>query len=154
MATSRVPALIDNFLAALNAASGLAGVQIVDGPEISNSAATEWVIVGFDGDDEGEYEAASTTQTWAGLGAKAKNEAIDVTCAVVVRKGSTVVKPLRDRVFEIFAEVEAAVRADPALGLPPPTVCAVTDTSFRTPQTSTGLEGRLLFTLAASPTRI
>ncbi|WP_406168885.1 hypothetical protein [Streptomyces sp. NBC_00996] len=154
MASSRVPQLIDNFLAALNAAAGLAGVKVVDGPEVSDTAATEFVVVGFDGDSEGEYEAASTTQAWAGIGAKKKNEDIQITCAVLVRKGSPAVKGLRDRVFEIFAEVEAVVRADPALGLPPPSVCAVTDTSFRTPQTSNGLEGRLLFTLAATPTRI
>ncbi|MFJ9114479.1 hypothetical protein ACIRJO_02905 [Streptomyces sp. NPDC102394] len=154
MASSRVPDLIDNFLAALADAAGLSGVQIVDGPEISDSSAGEMVVVGFDADPEGDYEAASTTQAWAGIGAKKKNEDIQVTCAVLVRKGSTAVKPLRDRVFAIFAEVETVVRADPSLGLPPPTVCAITDTSFRTPQTSRGIEGRLAFTLSATPTRI
>lgn len=151
---SRVPNLIDNFLAALNAASGLDGVEIVDGPLVSDSAATEMVIVGFDADPEGEYEAASTTQTWAGIGAKRKNEEIQLVGAVLVRKGSVKVKPLRDRVFAIFAEVEAVVRADPSMGLPPPTVCAITDTSFRTPQTTRGIDGRLLFTLSVTPTRI
>lgn len=151
---SRVPNLVDNFLAALTAAAGLNGVQIVDGPLVSDSSATELVVVGFDADPEGEYEAASTTQTWAGIGAKRKNEEIQVTCAVLVRKGSTAVKPMRDRLFAIFAEVEAVVRADPSMGLPPPSVCAITDTSYRTPQTSNGIEGRLLFTLAATPTRI
>lgn len=151
---SRVPNLIDNFLTALNAASGLDGVQIVDGPLVSDSAATEMVVVGFDADPEGEYEAASTTQTWAGIGAKRKNEEIQLVGAVLVRKGTVKVKPLRDRVFAIFAEVEAVVRADPSMGLPPPTVCAITDTVFRTPQTTRGIEGRLLFTLSVTPTRI
>lgn len=154
MSGSHVPALIDNFLAALTAAAGLDDVKIIDGPEVTDSAATEMVVVGFDADPEGEYEAASTTQAWAGLGAKRKNEDIEVTCAVLVRKGSTAVKPVRDRVFAIFAEVEAVVRADPSMGLPSPTVCGITGTAFRTPQTSSGLEGRLLFTLSASPTRI
>lgn len=154
MASSRVPDLIDNYLAALAAASGLEGVGIVDGPEVSDASADELVVVGFDADPEGDFEAASTTQAWAGIGAKRKNEDIQVTCAILVRSGSTRVKPLRDRVFAIFGIAEAVVRADPSLGLPPPTVCAITDTSFRTPQTSRGIEGRLLFTLAATPTRI
>jgi len=154
MASSRVPDLIDNFLAVLKAAPGLSDVQVVDGPLVSGTAVREQLFVGYDADPEGEAQAASTTQTWAGLGAKAKNEDIELTCAVLVRKGSTDVRTLRVRVYEIFAEVEAVVRADPSLGLPPPSVCAVTDTSFRTPQTPDGIEGRLLFTLAATPTRI
>lgn len=156
MATSpsRLPDLVDNFVSRLEAASGLSGVQVVDGPIVSGTAAQEQVFVGYDADPEGDAEAASTSQTWAGLGARAKNEDIQLTCAVLVRKGSTAVKPLRDRVFAIFAEVEAVVRADPSLGLPPPTVCAITDTSFRTPQTPNGIEGRLLFTLATTITRI
>ncbi|MFI0576139.1 hypothetical protein [Streptomyces tendae] len=151
---SRVPELTDSFLARLAAAEGLARVKVIDGPIVSDSASGEWVFVGYDADPEGDGDAATTSQTWAGIGARAKNEEILLTCAVLVRKGSTAVKPLRDRVFEIFAEVEAVVRADPSLGLPPPTVCAITDTTFRTPQTSRGLEGRLLFTLATNPTRI
>lgn len=154
MATSsRVPQLIDALLAALTAAAGLDGVKVVDGPLVSNSSASEWVFVGYDADPEGEFSTASTTQQWAGLGAKAKDEDIVLTGAVLVRRGSTDVKSCRDRTFAIFAEVESVVRADPALGLPPPTVCSISETSFHTEQTDRGIQGRLPFTLTCS-TRI
>ncbi|MEW2250394.1 hypothetical protein AB0907_24005 [Streptomyces sp. NPDC006975] len=154
MASSRVPQLIDAFVAALQAAPGLAGVQVVDGPLVSASAATEWVFVGYDADPGGEFTTAVTSQTWAGIGAKAKNEDIALTCAVLVQRGSTDVRACRVRVFELFAQVEAVVRADPSLGLPPPTVCSISETTFHTEQTERGIQGRLPFTLATTITRI
>jgi len=152
-APSRVPELIDAVVAALQASADLGGVRIVDGPLVTDSAASDWVFVGYDGDPDGEFATTSTTQQWAGLGAHAKNEDILLTCAILVRRGSTDVKPCRSRVFQIFAAVEAAVRADPALGLPPPTVCSISETSFHTEQTTNGVQGRMPFTLACS-TRI
>lgn len=153
MASSRVPALIDALVAALQASVDLSGVNIVDGPLVSNSAAAEWVFVGYDGDPGGEGQATSTQQQWAGIGAKAKNEEISLTCAVLVRSGSTDVKPLRDRAYQIFAAAEAVVRADPALTLPPPTVCDISDHNFFAEQTAQGLQGRLPFTITCT-TRI
>lgn len=151
--SSRVPELLDAFLAALEAAAGLEGVEVVDGPFVSDSAAAEWVFVGYDGDPEGDYITAQTTQQWAGIGAKAKNEDVTITGAVLVRQGSVAVKPCRDRTFAIFAVVEAAVRAVPSLGLPSPTVCAISEHTFHTEQTDRGIQGRLPFTLTCS-TRI
>lgn len=152
-APSRVPDLIDNLIAALKASAGLSGVQVVDGPLVSDTAASEYVFVGYDGDPEGEFATAGTSQQWAGLGAKAKNEDITLTCAVLVQRGSVDVKACRVRAFEIFAQVEAVVRADPALGLPPPTVCSISETSFHTEQTDRGVRGRMPFTLSCT-TRI
>lgn len=152
-ASSRVPGLIDAFVAALEGAAGLSDVKVVDGPLVSDSAAGAWVFVGYDGDPEGDYVTAQTTQQWAGLGAKAKNEDIVLTGAVLVKQGATKVKPCRDRAFAVFAQVEAVVRADPALGLPTPTVCSVSEHTFHTEQTPNGIQGRLPFTLTCS-TRI
>ena len=148
-----MPGLIDALVAALQASSDLSGVNIVDGPLVSNSAANEWVFVGYDGDPGGEFQATSTQQDWAGLGAKAKNEEISLTCSVLVRSGSTSVKPLRDRAFQIFASVEAVLRADPALTLPPPTVCNIAEHGFHPEQTAQGLQVRLPFTVTCT-TRI
>ncbi|MEV7684468.1 hypothetical protein [Streptomyces bungoensis] len=152
-APSRVPDLIDNLIAALQAAAGLTGVKVVDGPLVRDSAASEFVFVGYDGDPEGEFATAGTSQQWAGLGAKAKSEEITLTCAVLVQRGSTDVKACRTRTFEIFAQVEAVVRDAPALGLPPPTVCSISDTTFHTEQTDRGVRGRMPFTLSCT-TRI
>ncbi|MGV4984515.1 hypothetical protein ACVB8X_13925 [Streptomyces sp. NRAIS4] len=154
MATSsRVPQLIDALVAVLQAAAGLDGVKVVDGPLVSDSAVSEFVFVGYDGDPEGEFMTAQTTQQWAGLGAKAKNEDITLTGAILVQRGGIDVKACRDRTFAIFAAVEAAVRADPSLGLGTPTVCSVSETSFHTEQTDRGVQGRMPFTLTCS-TRI
>src|SRR5215470_17872349 len=150
---SRVPELIDNLVAALQAAPGLDGVQVVDGPLVSSSAAREWVFVGYDGDPEGEMQAASASQEWAGLGAKAKNEIIALNCCVMVLDGSTEVKPARDRAFAVFGDVESVARSDVALGLPPPTVCSIAEHSFYAEQTTDGLRGRLPFTIICT-TRI
>ncbi|GHA01498.1 hypothetical protein ACFOOM_12115 [Streptomyces echinoruber] len=150
---SRVPELIDAFVAVLQAAPGLTGVQVVDGPLVTASAASEWVFVGYDADPEGEFQTAQTSQQWAGLGAHAKNEDILLTCVVLVRPGNTDVRACRIRTFEIFAEVEAAVRANPSLGLPPPTVCGISETAFHTEQTDRGVQGRMPFTLTCT-TRI
>ena len=152
-ASSRVPELIDAFLAALGESSDLTGVQVVDGPLVTSSAALEWVFVGYDGDPGGEFSTASTSQQWAGLGALAKNEDILLTCSVLVQGGLTDVRARRVRCFEIFAAVEAVVRADPALTLPPPTVCSISDTSFHTEQTERGVQARMPFTLTCT-TRI
>ncbi|MEU0041318.1 hypothetical protein ABZ063_47185, partial [Streptomyces sp. NPDC006333] len=69
MPTSRVPALIDALVSALQAAPDLSTVRVVDGPLVTDSAAREWVFVGYDGDDEGDFITAATIQEWAGLGA-------------------------------------------------------------------------------------
>ncbi|MGW4886909.1 hypothetical protein [Streptomyces murinus] len=150
---SRVPALIDAFLASLVGAPGLETVRVVDGPIVSDSAAGEWVFIGYDADPEGEMMTAQTIQEWAGIGARAKNETITLTCSILVQRGSTDVRAVRVRTFEIFAAVEAAVRADPSLGLPKPTVCSISETTLRTEQTDRGIQGRLPFTLTCT-TRI
>src|SRR5690348_11079979 len=121
---SRVPDLIDAIVAALRTAPALSTVKVIDGPIVTDSAAQEWVFVGYDGSDEGDYITATTQQEWAGIGAKKKNEEITLTCAVLVQRGSIDVRSCRVRTFEVFAAVEDVLRADPALGLPTPTVCS------------------------------
>lgn len=153
MATSRLPALIDALVDAFQASAALSAVRVVDGPLVTDSAAQEWLFVGYDGDEQGDFTTATTTQEWAGLGAKRKNEDIALTCAVLVQRGSTDVRSCRIRTFEIFAAVEDVLRADPALGFDTPTVCAVTDNTFHTEQTSSGVQGRMPFTITCT-TRI
>lgn len=153
MATSRVPALINAVLAALRSAPGLSGVQVVDGPLVTASAAQEWVFVGYDGDPEGDFTTAETEQTWAGLGARAKSESISLTCCVLVQRGSAEVSTCRDRTYAIFGSVEDVLRSDPSLGLPSPTTTQVASDSFHTEQTSNGVQGRLTFAVTCT-TRI
>lgn len=152
-ATSRAPAVIDALVALFEAAAGLAGVEVVDGPEVTGDSLQEAVFVGYDGDPDGDGEAATFEQAWAGLGALAKDETFTVTCAVVVWRGSTKVRPIRLRVYELLGEVENALRADPSLGLPPPSVVAMAAGSLVQSQRQTGLECRIPFQVAVK-TRI
>lgn len=153
MATSRVPDLIDALVKALQASPALSTVKVVDGPLVTDSAAQEWVFVGYDGDDQGDFTTASTRQDWAGIGAKKKNEDITLTCAILVQRGSTDVRACRVRTFGILAAVEDVLRADPSLGLGTPTVCSIAETTFHTEQTAGGVQGRMPLTLTCS-TRI
>lgn len=150
---SRVPDLIDALVAALQASSALNGVKVVDGPIVTDSAAREWVFIGYDGDEEGDFTTATTQQEWAGIGAKKKNEDIVLTSSILVQRGSVDVRSCRIRTYELFAAVEGVLRADPSLGFPTPTVCAVTEHTFHQEQTPDGLQGRLPFTVTCT-TRI
>ncbi|MEU8270829.1 hypothetical protein AB0B89_27185 [Sphaerisporangium sp. NPDC049002] len=153
--TSRVPAAIDALVALFQATPGLgvAGVAVVDGPIITGDPLHEAVFVGYDGDPDGDGEAVTFDQEWAGLGARAKNESFVVMCAVSVWSGSTKVVPVRTRAFEMLGEVETALRTDPSLGLPPPTVVAMASGSLVQSQRGSGLECRIPFQIAVQ-TRI
>ncbi|MEU0039108.1 hypothetical protein, partial [Streptomyces sp. NPDC006333] len=115
--------------------------------------AREWVFVGYDGDDEGDFITAATIQEWAGLGAKKKSETITLTAAVLIQRGSIDVRSCRIRTYEVLAAIEDVLRADPSLGFPTPTICALTESTFHTEQTPDGVQGRLPFTVTCT-TRI
>ncbi|MGW0805950.1 hypothetical protein [Nonomuraea sp. NPDC002799] len=152
-ATSRVPAAIDNLMALLAAAPALAGVKVIDGPLVTNDPLKEAVYVGYDGAADGEGQAVEFTQTWAAIGQRAKGETFTLTCAVAVWRGGTKVRPVRVRAFELLAAVEDAVREDPSLGLPPPTVVAFASGSLMQSQRNSGMECRIPFQVAVQ-TRI
>ncbi|MEV4173982.1 hypothetical protein [Nonomuraea sp. NPDC049709] len=143
--TSRVPAVIDGLVDFFEAATGLAAVKIVDGPIVTNAPLKEAIYVGYDGDPDGEGQAADVTQEWASIGQRARDETILITCAVVVWRGDTKVRPVRLRTYELLAEVENALRADPSLGLPPPTVAAWASGQLYQSQRQSGMECRIPF---------
>jgi hypothetical protein len=155
MSTSRVPATLEALVALFAAAPTLggAGVEIIDGPMVTGDPLREAVYVGYDGDPDGDFESVTFAQEWAGLGARAKDETFTVTCAVSVWSGSTKVVPMRVRAFEVLGEVETTLRAEPSLGLPPPTVVAMASGSLVQSQRGSGLECRIPFQIAVQ-TRI
>ncbi|MER7063960.1 hypothetical protein [Streptomyces albidoflavus] len=148
-----MPDVIDALVALFGAAPALAGVKVVDGPLVTNDPLPQAVFVGYDGDPEGEGQAADMSQEWAAIGQKARDESFTVTCAVAAWKGSTTVRPIRLRAFELLAAVEDALRADPALGLSPPTVVAFASGSLVQSQRQSGVEVRIPFQIAVK-TRI
>lgn len=153
MATSRVPAVIDALVDFFEAAPALADVRVIDGPIVTSSPLKEAVYVGYDGDPDGEGQAAESAQEWAGIGQKARKETVTVTCAVVVWHGSTKIRPVRVRAYEVLAAVEESLRTDPSLGLPPPTVAAWASGSLTQTQSQNGCECRIPFQVAVN-TRI
>lgn len=150
---SRVPAVLDTLVARFDAAAALDGVRVVDGPIVTSEPLHEAVYVGYDGDPDGGGDAVDFQQQWAAIGQKAKDETFTVTCAVVVWRGSTTVRPVRLRAFEVLAAVEDVLRADPSLGLPPPSVVAFASGSLVQSQRQSGIEIRIPFGVAVQ-TRI
>ncbi len=147
MATSRAPAVIDALFALAGASPGLAEARIHDGPQPTSDPLKQVVCIGWDGDEDSD-EAADVSQEWAGLGAKARDETIQVPCAAIAWHGSTAMKPVRDLAFAMVAEFEAGLRADPSLGFPPPTVVALATGNAYQRQTQSGAQCRVVFTIA------
>lgn len=152
-ATSRAPVVIDALVGLFDADPVLDGVKVVDGPIVTNDPLPEAVFVGYDGNPEGDGEAVDFRQEWASIGQRAKDETFTVTCAVVVWRGSTEVKPIRDRAFALLAAIENSLRADPSLGQPPPTIVAFASGSLVQSQRQSGVEVRIPFQIAVQ-TRI
>lgn len=144
---SRVPALIDACVALFKADAGLSGAVVVDGPQVTAEQADDWVLVGYDGDANGSFQAATSTQNWAGLGTR-RGESIALTVAVVARRGDTDVKAARDRVYALAGRIETVFRLNPSAALPELQVAVETGTLMQD-QTPDGVQARLLLTLNA-----
>lgn len=143
MLTSRVPATIDALVAGFTAA----GLKTWDGPVLTGDFADS-VYVGYDGDPEGDYEAATMDQQWAGLGAKARTETFDIICAVVVLigdDGPQIVKMARDTAYSMLATAETVLRADPSLAQIPMFVAEIRPMAIYIEPGPQGDQARLVF---------
>ncbi len=117
MVASRVPAVIDALTAVLVAAN-IEGVSIWDGPLVTGEYGDS-IFIGYDADPQGgEEQASEVQQDWAGIGAQARNETGQITCAVVVFTGNQITswKDTRDRAFALLDEVGDAVLVDLRVG--------------------------------------
>lgn len=112
MATSTIPAALDNLIAALKSDTFLNSVQIIDGQPTTDLPG-DYILVGF-GDDMGS--SVSGSQVPASLGNLRRQETFQINCEVSAWQGSTVMKTARDRAFSILARVEDVVRSDATLG--------------------------------------
>lgn len=108
--TSRLPAAIDALVATFGAVT-----TTFDGPgALPQVWPDELVIVG--GTEDPDDDAATASYEWAGIGAKKRNEAGEITCAVLVQQGDLDVKENRNRAYILLAALESAVVSDPTLG--------------------------------------
>ncbi|WP_435215913.1 hypothetical protein [Streptomyces sp. bgisy034] len=113
---SRVPELIETLVTLGKLDEDLKGVVVTDGPEVSDRAPMEWLVIGFDGDPGGDFQAAATVGGWSDLGG-GREEEFQVTVAAIAGRGDTNVAKARARAYEIGGVVEGWLRASPDLGL-------------------------------------
>lgn len=140
MVISRVPAAIDAVVALLTAAD----VKTWDGPVVTGDY-TAAVFIGYDGDPDGDFISTEGDQEWSGLGAKARTEDFDITCAAIALLGDGTVKDARDAVYAMVEKVETALRGSPSLGQPSPFVAGFRPGTYFMEPTSDGYQARLGF---------
>lgn len=105
---STIPAALDALVAGFTAA--LPDVQVIDGQPVVDLA-DEVVVVGW------QMERLGVTANFARQDAGTTDrETYDVAGLVSVVSGDTTTKPVRDRAFEIYADMVAELRRDQSLG--------------------------------------
>lgn len=152
MATTVVFALVDALVEQLRIE--LPGVQVYDGFGLSGDPG-DFLMVGVeDPDAQASATAAESEQTWAGLGAKARDETGSVTCAALSWNGNAGddgQQEARAGAKAITDAIENHLRADPNLG---GTVPGLMWTGFGTrfrlvqDQTDTGAMALAVFEIA------
>lgn len=90
-------------------------ILVVDGDIVTGDIGTV-LMVGWDDPDNDRATSVTSQQSWAGLGAKSRDEEGTVTCLVVVTNGNGDLKEARDTVRAVTDAVEGIHRADPNLG--------------------------------------
>ncbi|MFJ2477118.1 hypothetical protein ACIOWI_29790 [Streptomyces sp. NPDC087659] len=108
MATSAVPRAIDALLAILRAAPDLEGVDIIDGPPVSDMSTRELVAVGWQPES---FEGAAFVQDFASAGARNRDENLTITGWVDTWNGDRDMQVVRLRVFALLGVIEDAIRA-------------------------------------------
>lgn len=115
--TSRIPALTDYFVTLFTSASTIGQatppVQVYDGPATTELDPPLKLFVGWtDPDDDGMQAGAESTQDWAGLGRRARDEYVTIHCCAEAWSGVDTLKTARDAVTGITGAVETLMQAD------------------------------------------
>lgn len=106
-----LPAVTDKLLELLPIADGLVGVQVLDGQPVNEGEiANDVVVVGF----SPQRTTASGTEAPAGL--HSDEEMYSIVCLASSYHGSTKMKPVRDRAFQLLAAVVSLLKTNPSLG--------------------------------------
>nr|WP_062336189.1 hypothetical protein [Herbidospora sakaeratensis] len=150
---SRAPAIVD-ALVALAEGLALDDCVVYDGPSLDSATRQRVICVGWDGgDSDSESQAIESTSDWAGIGIRARDEQLVITGAVIAWEGAGTVKTVRDEAYAMAGALELALRADPSLGFPSPTVAAFRTVGLFQAQDKQGPLARLVWQIAVS-TRI
>lgn len=126
--------------------AALAGVEVVDGPQVDSEAANEWLFVGHDGGEPDAGNEAVTAEQDLMAFLKTKQETGEVTNAIVVRDGGTDIPLLRAVAYQVLSDAEDALRANMTLS---GTVmhAYVSNHQYMPAQTTAGAKVRLVFTV-------
>lgn len=152
---SQLAAGIDRLLALFTAVLP-AGTEIADGLQVNSEYAGDWAVVGGDGVIGEEEDAGRASSTWNGLGARVRNEQLEIVCAIGSSTGNDEqgMKARRDRVWSYLALVEAGLRNDPGMAeFVTGGGAAVTELSLKYPANVQGLAAVVVFTVSI-PVRI
>ncbi len=95
--------------------AALAPVPVLDGPGLSESSMTVYVVVGHD-DDPDANEAAAYRADFDSMESVARIELGSVNCYVVAQSGGADLAAARVTARDTVAAVDTALRADPTLG--------------------------------------
>lgn len=104
-----MPNAITQLLAILAARPALQnGVLILDGPPTNDVSQADLISVGWSPDGD---QAAEFAQDFNAAGARTRNESFSISGVIDVWNGDDSIAAVRRRVFELFAEIENALRA-------------------------------------------
>lgn len=115
MATTVIPAVLDALVA--TAKTALPNAVILDGYGVTEFVGNYFMIGVDDPYSVEQALAASSQQDWAHANYTARNESGDITCVAVSWNGAEDAKGARDAVFAMTTALEAALKANPSLGL-------------------------------------
>lgn len=153
MTTSRVPAVISYLVTTFTAASTLGAaaspVTVFDGPPVSEESPDLALYIGL-ADFTPGTPGADTTQEWAALGHRARNEELVIHCLATAWSGDDIASA-RAAVYAITAAAEDIVRNDASLGgnVSTPGNAAVTAMSLSQAIQTEGFAARVAFDITA-----
>lgn len=108
---SVVDLAVTALISILTADTGLAGVNVYDGPPMA-AESLDWVAVGY---QPGSTEAVTAQYDWAQIGQQRHEEHITILCSLATSTGDEPMGARRSRAVALRDIVAAALRANPTL---------------------------------------
>ncbi len=151
MADSRVPAVLSQLVTTATTAFASADCRVFRGPVLTGEPGDHpMLFIGYDGDPVGEFRTVNVTSSWAGLGARSRNEAFQVFCAFTLNSGVGDIAAATNTVYALYNILADAIRDNPSLNQAPRFTAAITAGELFTMPHPSGLQVRLTFTVEAS----
>jgi len=121
---STVPGAITGLVSALKASPALEGVEVYDGPVVSESKALAAILVGFTGETmsrTGAYPVAEqpeveVTATLEGLAVTPSRESYPIRNLLAVLNGAKNITAARTRAYSLLGGIGDAIKTDRKLG--------------------------------------